>query len=118
MIEVLNLNQVLTELAKTRNKVIMYYKPVGVDTERDVEKINAVWSHYSNIVPAEILHGIKYSLHNVAFFDDYMVAIQKCSEWFPYKGEMPDEYYVYVHIIDQEGNSVFENESLLPPEGA
>jgi hypothetical protein len=115
--EVKNLAQVLEELATTRNKTVMYFKPVGVDSERDVEKINAVWNHYSKVVPPEILHGIKYSLHNVVFFDDYMSALQKMEEWFPYKGEMPDEYYVYVNIIDNEGNCVTENDPLLP-EGA
>jgi hypothetical protein len=114
--EVLNFNQMLTELAMTRNKTVMYFKPVGVDSEKDVNKINAVWDHYAAIVPPEILHGIKYSLHNVTFFDDYMTAITKCEEWFPFKGEMPDEYYVYVHIIDNEGNCVMENEAILPPE--
>jgi hypothetical protein len=46
-----------------------------------------------------------------------MSALQKMEEWFPYKGEMPDEYYVYVNIIDNDGNCVTENETLLP-EGA
>lgn len=115
MREVLNLNQILTEMAATRNKTVMYFKPVGVDTEKDVDKINAVWDHYRNIVPPEIFHGIKYSLHNITFFDNSTAAIQSADEWFPFRGEMPDEYYVYVHIIDPEGNSVFENEYLIPP---
>jgi len=116
MIEVINLQELITQFAISKNQCVMYFKPVGVDSETDVDKINAVWDHYSNIVPPEIMHGIKYSLHNFAFFIDKYTAIQRMEEWFPYRGEMPEEYYVYVCITDAEGNCVTENEATLPPD--
>jgi len=116
MIETITLSEAITELAIAKQKTVMYFKPVGLDECRDVDKINAVWKHYSKILPPEIFERVKNSLHNFAFFNDYMVALQKMEEWFPYKGEMPNEYYVYVNIVDEAGNCIVENEPTLPPE--
>jgi hypothetical protein len=114
MIETITLSEVITELALAKQKCVMYFKPVGLDTCKDVDKINTVWNHYSKILPPEILYRVKNSLHNFAFFDNSVLAVQKMEEWFPFKGEMPDEYYVYVNIVDADGNCVTENESLYP----
>lgn len=116
MYEVFSFIDLLEQAARNAGKALLYFKPVGLDKCTDVDKINEVWNHYNNVLPPEIYGGVRNSLHNYIFVNNVTAAIQKADEWFPYKGEMDDEYYVYVHIFDENGNSVFENEPLLPEE--
>jgi hypothetical protein len=116
MHEVFSFIDLLEQAARNAGKALLYFKPVGLDQSKDVDKINEVWTHYNNVLPPEIFAGVKGSLHNYIFVNNAMAAIQKAEEWFPFKGEMDDEYYVYVHIFDENGNSVFENERLFPPD--
>ncbi|GEM_PF-5335651 len=119
MYEVFSFIDLLEQAARNAGKALLYFKPVGLDKCKDVDKIFEVWNHYNNVLPPEIYGGMRYSRHNYIFVDNVGAAVQKAEEWFPYKGEMGeyyemgDEYYVYVHIFDENGNSVFENKLMF-----
>lgn len=106
--KILNFNDLIADYARQIQKSIMYFR---IETDND-EELQELYSFYENKVPLEIYAALMSEKENFIAYDDIKTALREAEDWFPFKQDLLDEehhLYVYVHIFDQDGNSMLEN---------
>jgi hypothetical protein len=80
--------QAMSDYAILKQKSLMYFKAVGIQTSTNQERIKEVKEHYKQVCPGEIFDCLIYQEQNILFFENETAASEKAQEWFPFLDEM------------------------------
>lgn len=108
MMNILTFYQLIADYAKSVNKSILYFR-----TEtNDPEELEELYKFYENKVPIEVYAALMSEKENFMLFDHVSTALKEAENFFPFHADLLEDekhLFVYVHVFDEQGNSMFEN---------
>ena len=98
----------LYDSAEHNNCYYVYFENRSLSVCDDDSLKNAVYSHYEEFVPEEVVLMMKSGTEKVIRFMSVDSATMNASAWFPTReqlGDLPDEYYFNCYVVDAQGVS-------------
>lgn len=110
--EIFTLAEALSEYAASIKQCILVFTPTW-KCSNDVELINAAWDYYSDKMPLDIHHSIKYSDWSFVKFPTFDMALSYARMYFPFYCEIDPinpKFRIDCMIYDEEGKLAWTNE--------
>lgn len=105
---ILSFYELVANYAKSIKKSIMY---IRVETDNPEER-EELYKFYENKIPVDLYAALMANKENFIEYDYITTALREAEEFFPYSKDLLDDekhFYVYVHVFDENGNSMLEN---------
>lgn len=106
-------DDILAQLAKQSNKIVMHIKATGAIECNDSEKEQEVWDFYYGKCDLNVLNILSQFKEAYCYFETPFQAINAFEEWFPNKKQLLEEeshLFIKVTIISPDGSLVGNNE--------
>lgn len=108
-------DDIIKQLAKHSNKIVMHIKAVGALECDDPVKEEEVWDFYLNKCNLDVLNILIQEKEVYCYFDTLDQAVGAFEEWFPNQNQLLEEekhLFIRTFIVSPDESIIVTNESL------